>query len=55
MIDFIKKVMQKLIGEQSHHERLLVNAEDEYLAMCCGSFNPRLLAKIKRSNLDNKR
>ena len=54
MINLIKKVMQKLNGEQAQYERLLVSAENEYLAMCCGTFNPQLLAKIKRSKLGNK-
>jgi hypothetical protein len=30
-------------------EQLRINAENEYQAMCCGSFNPRFLAKIKKS------
>ena len=55
MINLIKKVMQKLNGEQAQYERLLVSAENEYLAMCCGTFNPRLLAKIKSSKVDKKR
>jgi len=49
MINLLKKAMQILNGEFSQNEQLRVSAENEYLAMSCGSFNPRLLAKIKRS------
>ena len=54
MINLIKQLMKKLNGEQARYERLLVSAENEYLTMCCGTFNPRLLAKIKRSKAGNK-
>lgn len=55
MINLFKKGMQILNGEFAQYEQLRVSAENEYQAMCCGSFNPRLLAKIKRSKIDNKR
>ena len=55
MTNLLKKVMQKLNGEHAHYERSLVSSENEYLAMCCGTFNPRLLAKIKRSITDYRR
>lgn len=55
MINLLKKGIQKLNGEYAQYEQLLVSAENEYQAMCCGTFNPRLLAKIKRSKTDNKR
>jgi len=55
MINLLKKGIQKLNGEHARYEQLLVSAENEYQAMCCGTFNPRLLAKIKRSKVDNKR
>ncbi len=48
MINLLKKVVQLLNGEHAHYERLRVSAEYEYQAMCCGTFNPRLLAKIKK-------
>ena len=47
--------MQNFNGERAQYERLLVSAENEYLAMSCGTFNPQLLAKIKRCKVDNKR
>jgi hypothetical protein len=55
MINLLKKIMQKLNGEHAQYERSLVSAENEYQAMCCGTFNPRLLAKIKRSKTDYRR
>jgi hypothetical protein len=55
MINLLKKGIQKLNGEHAQYQQLLISAENEYQAMCCGTFNPRLLAKIKRSKVDNKR
>ena len=55
MINLLKKGIQILNGEHTQYQQLLVSAENEYQAMCCGAFNPRLLAKIKRSNGNNKR
>ena len=53
MINLLKKGIQKLNEEFAQYEQLRVNAENEYQAMSCGAFNPRLLAKIKRSKADN--
>ena len=53
MIDFLKKKVQMLSEKFSQHEQLRVNAENEYQAMSCGSFNPRFLAMIKKSKVDN--
>ena len=55
MISFLKKKIQILNGEHAQHEQSRVNAENEYLAMCCGSFNPRFLAKIKRCKAQDNR
>jgi hypothetical protein len=46
--------MQILNGEHAQYKQLRVSAEYEYQAMYCGTFNPRFLAKIKRSKADNK-
>jgi hypothetical protein len=54
MIDFLKKRIQELNEELAQYEQLRVNTENEHQAMSCGAFNPRLLAKIKRSKADNK-
>lgn len=53
MINFLKKQLQLLNDKFTQHEQLRVNAENEYMAMSCGSFNPQLLAMIKRSKVDN--
>jgi hypothetical protein len=42
-----------LNGKFAQYEQLRVNEENEYQAMSCGLFNPRFLAKIKRSKADN--
>ena len=54
MIDLFKKGMQMLSSKPAQYDRLHTSAENEYLAMFCGACNPRLLAKIKRSNTSNK-
>ena len=53
MINFLKKKIQMLNGKFAQYEQLRVNAENEYQAMNCGSFNHRFLAEIKRSKADN--
>ena len=54
MINLLKKIIQIVNEELAQYEQLRVNAENEYMAMSCGAFNPRLLARIKRSKADNK-
>lgn len=54
MSNLFKKIIQILNGENAQYEQLRVNAEYEYQAMCCGTFNPRLLAKIKSSKANSK-
>ena len=54
MINLLKKGIQILNEELAQYEQLRVNAENEYQAMSCGAFNPRLLAKIKRSKADKQ-
>ena len=49
MIEFLKKRVQRLSVKFAQGEQLCVDDENEYQAMSCGSFNPRLLAKIRRS------
>jgi hypothetical protein len=51
MVNFLKKRIKIFIEGLAQYERLRVNAENEYQAMSCGSFNPRFLAKIKRSKI----
>ena len=52
MINLLKKGMQIFNSKLSQCEQLHVNAENEYQAMSCGAFNPRFLAKIKKSKAD---
>lgn len=49
MIESLKKKVQMLSVKFAQCEQLRVDAENEYQAMSCGSFNPRFLAKIRRS------
>ena len=53
MINLLKKGMQIFTEELAQDEQLRIHAENEYQAMSCGAFNPRFLAKIKRSKADN--
>ena len=55
MINLLKKAIQIVNEELAQYQQLRVNAENEYLAMSCGAFNPRFLAEIKRSKADNNR
>ena len=52
MINLLKKGMQIFNSKLAQSEQLHVNAENEYQAMSCGAFNPRFLAKIKKSKAD---
>ncbi len=49
MIKFLKKRVEMLSEKFAQYEQLRVDAENEDQAMSCGSFNPRFLAKIRRS------
>ena len=53
MISLLKKAIQIVNEELAQHEQLRINAENEYQALSCGAFNPRFLARIKRSKADN--
>ena len=55
MINFLKKRVQKFNEKFSQCEQLCINTENEYLVMSCGAFNPRFLAKIKRSKAGNNK
>ena len=54
MINLLNKGKQLFNEIIAQYRQLQVNTEDEDLAMSCGAFNPRFLAKIKRSKADNK-
>ncbi len=53
MINLLKKGIQILSEVLAQYKNFDVNAENEYQAMSCGAFNPRFLAKIKRSKAEN--
>ena len=53
MIKFLKKRIEMLSEKFAQHEKLRIDAENEDQAMSCGSFNPRFLAKIRRSKAYN--
>jgi hypothetical protein len=55
MINFLKKRVQKFYEKFSQCEQICINTENEYLVMSCGTFNPRFLAKIKRSKASNNK
>jgi hypothetical protein len=55
MIRLLKIRIQLFGGGLSQHEQSRVDAENEHLAMSCGSFNPRFLAKVTRCQADNLR
>jgi len=55
MTNLFEKAMQTLNETFVQQEQLFVNAEDEDLVMSCGAFNPRFLAKIKRSKAENQK
>jgi len=55
MINLLKSSMQILNEWLARYEQLRVNAENENQAMCCGAFNPRFLAMIKRSKANNNK
>ena len=52
MINFLKKGVQIVNEELAQYEQLHINTENEYQAMSCGAFNPKLLANIKRIKAD---
>jgi hypothetical protein len=55
MIKMLKKRISIFNAGLSQYEQSRVNDENEYLAMSCGTFNPRLLAKIKRCKAQHGR
>lgn len=50
MFDYLKKRLQQSREAYSRQVQLRINDENEYLAMSCGTFNPRFLEKIKKCN-----
>lgn len=55
MMNFLNKIKQIFKQEPTPYEQLHVNAENEYQAMSCGAFNPKFLARIRKSKADNNK
>jgi hypothetical protein len=55
MTNLIRKVMQILNDELTRYRQWRINTEYERQAMNCGAYNPRFLAKIKRSKQDSSK
>jgi hypothetical protein len=49
MKNLLKIVKQIFDDEIARYQQVRLNDENEYLAMSCGAFSPRFLAKIKRT------
>jgi len=49
MIKFLKKRVEMLSEKFVQYEKLRIDAENEDQAMSSGLFNPRFLAKVRRS------
>jgi hypothetical protein len=54
MIHLLKSAKQIINALLAQYEQFRINAENEYQAMSCGAFNPRFLAKIKKTRVNNK-
>jgi hypothetical protein len=53
MLKLFKNGMQRLNATFGQYRQTAASAEDEDMAMSCGAFNPRFLAKIKRTKADS--
>ena len=53
MINILTKGIQILSEEFAQYQQLRINVENESHAMSCGAFNPRFIAKIRRSKASN--
>jgi len=52
MINSLKTRLQMINELLAKYEQFRINAENEFHVMSCGAFNPRLLARIKRSKVE---
>lgn len=55
MLEYIKRKKQVENVDTLQQNVPRIEDENEYLALSCGTFNPRFLAKIKRSLADKPR
>lgn len=55
MINSLKTGLQMINELLAKYEQFRINADNEFQAMSCGTFNPRFLAKIKRSKVEKNK
>jgi len=55
MINSLKTGLQMINELLAKYEQFRTNAENEFQVMSCGAFNPRLLARIKRSKVEKNK
>ena len=55
MMHLVKSAIQMIYELLAQYEQFRINAENEFQAMSSGALNPRFLAKIKKTRVDNKR
>lgn len=55
MMHLVKSGIQMIYELLAQYEQFRINAENEFQAMSSGALNPRFLAKIKKTRVDNKR
>ena len=48
-IDFLNRLLDVIHVQYARYQLFRMNIENENMAMSCGTYNPRFLAKIKRS------
>ena len=50
-LDFLKRLADAVNVQYARYQQFRINIENENMAMSCGTYNPRFLAKIKRSKM----
>ena len=53
MKHLLKSVIQMIYELLDQYQQFRINAENEFQAMSSGALNPRFLAKIKKTRVDN--
>jgi hypothetical protein len=48
-LDFLNRLVDVIYVQYARYQQFRMNIENENMAMSCGTYNPRFLAKIKRS------
>lgn len=55
MMHLVKSAVHMIYELLAQYEQFRINAENEFQAMSSGALNPRFLAKIKKTRVDNNR